>query len=242
MDIEGSVCLVTGANRGLGKVLAQSLLEAGAAKVYAGVRDPAIIKETGAGGTGTGVIPVRLDITSAADVARAADACRDVTILVNNAGIMRGTRPVDDTAEEDARAEMETNYFGTLRMCRAFAPVLAASGGGTLVNVLSVTSWLATPFNGTYCSSKAAEWLLTNAFRLHLRSQGTQVIGVYASFIDTDMAEVVTTGLARISPEDVAAQTLEAIRGGIDEVLTDERTRAVKAALSHDIERLYGPL
>jgi NAD(P)-dependent dehydrogenase (short-subunit alcohol dehydrogenase family) len=175
-------------------------------------------------------------------VASAADTCRDVTILVNNAGIMRGTRPVDDTAEEDARAEMETNYFGTLRMCRAFAPVLAANGGGTLVNVLSVTSWLATPFNGTYCSSKAAEWLLTNAFRLHLRSQGTQVIGVYASFIDTDMAEVVTTGFARISPQDVAAQTLDAIRGGIDEVLADKRTRDVKAALSHDMERLYGRL
>lgn len=129
--IEGCRVLVTGAARGLGHVLAESLLARGARTVYAGARDPDRV-------TTPGVVPVRLDITSAGDVAAAAARCSDVDILINNAGLMRFTPVLTAPDMDSARAEMETNYFGTLRMCRAFAPVLAANGGGALVNVLRV--------------------------------------------------------------------------------------------------------
>src|SRR5438270_185397 len=147
MDIEGSVALVTGANRGLGRALAQLLVERGAAKVYAAARNPDIL-------TAEGVIPVHLDITSAADIAAAAQRCDDVTLLINNAGISTLTSALAGNAAEAGRREMETNFFGTLAMSRAFAPILAGNGGGALVNVLSVVSWVAWPANAMYCASK----------------------------------------------------------------------------------------
>ena len=231
MEIDGAVCLVTGANRGLGEAYVRALLGTGAAKVYAGARVPESI-------TVAGVTPVGLDITDGGQVERAAELCADVTVLINNAGINLGTRPLADNALDAARREMETNYFGTLNMCRAFAPILAKNGGGALVNVLSVLSWFAGPTNGTYCSSKAAEWLLTNAIRVQLRGQNTLVIGVHASFIDTDMSRAVT-GFPKVSAHSVAEQTLAAIKHGREEVLADDRTRQVKASLSNDLNAFH---
>ena len=135
---------------------------------------------------------------------------------------------------------METNYFGTLAMARAFAPVLAAAGGGALVNMLSVASWLASPFNGSYCASKSAEWALTNAIRVELHDQGTLVVGVHAGWIDTDMAATVDD--SKISPRDVATQTLDAVEKGQSEVLTDDWTRQVKDSLATDQDSLYPEL
>jgi NAD(P)-dependent dehydrogenase (short-subunit alcohol dehydrogenase family) len=231
MDIHGSVCLVTGANRGLGAAYVRALLDAGAAKVYAAARKPDSIENPG-------VVGVELDITRSEQIERAAAQCGDVNLLINNAGVMLGARPLDDQAVDAAQVEMQTNYFGTLNMCRAFAPILGKNRGGALVNMLSVVSWFAAPFNGTYCSSKAAEWLLTNAIRVQLREQGTLVIGVHAGFIDTDMARAFT-GRAKLSARSVAEQTLAAIVDGREEVLTDDRTRQIKAALPHDLETLY---
>jgi NAD(P)-dependent dehydrogenase (short-subunit alcohol dehydrogenase family) len=233
VTITGSVALVTGAGRGLGRVLTQALLERGAATVYGGARDPGAT-------TVPGVVPVRLDITDHGQVAAAAARCGDVGILINNAGIMRRTPLLAAPDIAAARAEMETNYFGTLAMCRAFAPVLAANGGGALVNVLSVVSWLAVPFQGSYAASKSAAWALTNAARVELRRQGTQVIGIFASYIDTDMAA--GAALPKISPQEVAAQALDGIEAGAEEVLTDQRTRTVKATLPDDLAQLYPPL
>jgi short-subunit dehydrogenase len=136
-----------------------------------------------------------------------------------------------------ARMEMETNYFGTLAMCRAFAPTLAANGGGALVNVLSVTSWYAVPFNASYCASKSAEWALTNAIRTELRSQRTLVVSVHAGFIDTEMAAAVAKD--KIAPRDVAAQALAAVERGTEEVITDDWARHVKASLPDDQMVLY---
>lgn len=233
VTISGSRALVTGAGRGLGRVLTEALLERSAAAVYGGARDPDAISVPG-------VVPVRLDITDPGQVAAAAARCGDVNILVNNAGIMRRTPLLAATDTAAARAEMETNYFGTLAMCRAFAPVLAANGGGALVNILSVVSWLAVPFQGSYAASKSAAWALTNAARVELRSQGTQVTGIFASYIDTDMAA--GAALPKISPQEVAAQVLDGIEAGAEEVLTDQRTRSVKAALPDDLAQLYPPL
>jgi NAD(P)-dependent dehydrogenase (short-subunit alcohol dehydrogenase family) len=127
---------------------------------------------------------------------------------------------------------METNYFGTLAMCRAFAPVLRRNGGGALVNVLSVVSWFNAPMQGSYCASKAAAWSLTKATRFELRAQGTLVVGVYAGYIDTDMA----SGIAapKSSTHDIAARIVEGIASDAEEILADERARSVHAELLKD--------
>jgi NAD(P)-dependent dehydrogenase (short-subunit alcohol dehydrogenase family) len=135
---------------------------------------------------------------------------------------------------------METNYFGTLSMCRAFAPVLAANGGGAIVTMLSVTSFYNNPFNSSYGASKAAAWSLTNGIRLELHHQGTLVVAVHAGFIDTDMAALASS--PKDSPEDVVRQALDAVEAGQVEVLADERTRTVKASLSRDHELIYPPI
>jgi NAD(P)-dependent dehydrogenase (short-subunit alcohol dehydrogenase family) len=231
--IEGSRVLVTGAGRGLGRVFAESLLARGAATVYAGVRGAGQFVPTGA-------VPVPLDITRAEDVATAAERCADIDILINNAGLMRFAPVLAAPDIDAAHEEMETNYFGTLRMCRAFAPVLAANGGGALVNILSIVSWFANPLNSSYCASKSAAWSLTNAARIELRRQGTLVTGVFAGVIDTDMGAAFPH-LSKISPQSVADQALDGIEAGAEEVVCDDRTRAVKAALPDDLAVIYPP-
>jgi NAD(P)-dependent dehydrogenase (short-subunit alcohol dehydrogenase family) len=234
LQVKGAVCLVTGGNRGLGAVFVTSLLAAGAAKVYAGARKPESI-------TNPDAHPVTLDITNQDQVTAAAAACGDLTILVNNAGVMLMDNHLNPNGAVHAEQEMRTNYFGTMAMCRAFAPILGQNGGGALVNILSVASWYASPFNGTYASSKAAAWLLTNEVRTQLRDQGTHVVGVHASFIDTEMSAL-AVGVPKVSPESVAEQTITAIIEGHKEVLADDRTRQIKAALPHDLDLLYNPL
>jgi len=233
MKIGGSVALVTGANRGLGQVYARQLVSRGAAKVYGAARDPAAV-------TDPGVTPIGLDITDAGRIAQVAARCADVTLLVNNAGVLKYSTFIGAPSMDAARLEMETNYFGTLSMCRAFAPVLAANGGGAIVNMLSVTSFYANPFDASYGASKAAAWSLTNGVRLELHHQDTLVVAVHASFIDTDMAALATA--PKDSPESVAQQALDAVEAGQIEVLGDERTRTVKAELSRDHELIYPPV
>ena len=233
MNIGGSVALVTGANRGLGRAYARELVRRGAAKVYGAARQPAQVTEPG-------VTPVALDITDPERVARVAAECGDVSLLVNNAGVMKASTFIGAPSLDAARAEMETNYFGTLRMCRAFAPVLAASGGGAIVNMLSITSFYTNPFNASYGASKAAAWSLTNGIRLELHHQGTLVVAVHAGFIDTEMATL--ANVPKISPESVASQVFDAVEAGQIEVLADERSRFVKASLSRDHELIYPPI
>jgi NAD(P)-dependent dehydrogenase (short-subunit alcohol dehydrogenase family) len=234
MKIDGSVALVTGANRGLGRVYARELVSRGAAKVYGAARNPAAV-------TDPGVTAIALDITDPARVAQVAAQCTDVTLLINNAGVLTYSTFIGAPGLDGARAEMETNYFGTLRMCRAFAPVLAANGGGAIVNMLSVTSFYTNPLDASYGASKAAAWSLTNGVRLELHHQGTLVVAVHASFIDTDMAAL-ATNVPKDSPESVAQQVLDAVEAGQIEVLADERTRTVKAELSRDQELIYPPV
>jgi NAD(P)-dependent dehydrogenase (short-subunit alcohol dehydrogenase family) len=232
MKVEGAAALVTGANRGLGAAIAQALLDAGA-KVYGAARDPATI-------TNQGLIAVPLDVTDGDDIAIAARTCRDVSIIVNNAGILRSSASLAPGAVDAARAEMETNFFGSMRMARAFAPVLRRNGGGALVNVLSVLSFVSMPQGATYSASKAAAWSLTNALRIELRRQGTLVVAVHAGFIDTDMAAGVTA--EKISPQSVAAQIVAAIEAGAEEVLADPTSEMVKATLADDLTVLYPAL
>jgi NAD(P)-dependent dehydrogenase (short-subunit alcohol dehydrogenase family) len=223
MDIRNTVALVTGANRGLGRAIAEGLVLAGAKKVYAAARDPASI-------TLDGVERLALDVTDAAAVAAAARQAADVNLVVNNAGISRGSAFLAPDAVAAARAELETNFFGPLAMARAFAPGLAAQGGGAIVNVLSVLSWLNIAGAATYSASKSAAWSLTNGLRNELRGQGTRVLAVHVAFMDTDMARHVPGPKA--APADVVRQVLAALAEGGDEVLADDLTRQVKQGLT----------
>lgn len=233
MDITGSVALVTGANRGLGASFCASLLEQGASKVYAGARHPSSVKMDG-------VESIQLDITSAADIAEAAAQCGDVTLLINNAGIGTGTGALADDAAEMLQQEFDTNVFGPLAMSQAFAPILGANGGGTIVNVLSVLAWFSAPRSALYCAAKAASLSLANSIRLELQEQQTQVMSVFVGLMDTDM----TAGLdaPKSSPHDVARQVLEGVEAGALEVLADEASRNVRSALSGDLSLLYPSL
>ena len=232
VKIDGSVALVTGADRGRGQAFARGLVSRGAARVYGAARNPAAVTEPG-------VTPIALDITDPELVARVAHECADVTLLVNNAGVMKASPFIGAPSLNAARLEMETNYFGTLSMCRAFAPVLAAAGGGAIVNMLSEASFYTNPLDPSYSASKSAEWSLTNGIRMELSGQGTLVVAVHASFIDTDMAAGVDA--PKISPESVARQAFDAVAAGEIEVLADERTRTIKSQLPRDHELIYAP-
>jgi NAD(P)-dependent dehydrogenase (short-subunit alcohol dehydrogenase family) len=234
MNIKDSVAFVTGANRGLGLAFVEALLERGARKVYAGVRDP------GAGAL-PGVVPVRIDVTDPASVAAAVAQCTDTTLLVNNAGIARVMGSTLDPALIDtAREIFETNFYGLIRTTQAFAPLLTAHGSGAVVNVLSDASWFSRPMLAAYSASKSAAWSYTNALRVEWREQGIQVLGLHVGFMDTDMTH--GFDMKKTSPRAVAMATLDALEQGREEVLGDAGTQAMKERLSGDRpDYLYPP-
>jgi NAD(P)-dependent dehydrogenase (short-subunit alcohol dehydrogenase family) len=230
MNIEGAVVLVTGANRGLGAEYVRQLLDRGAAKVYAGARSPESVKSSGA-------IPIKLDVTSTADIEAAVAQCNDLTMLINNAGVVIGSRVLADDSLENAKAEFETNVWGPMNLSKAFAPILAANGGGAIVNVLSAVSWMSIKEVATYAMSKSAAWSLTNALRLELARQGTLVVAVHPAFIDTDMAAGVD--MPKTSPQQVVERTLDGVVAGLPEVLADDTSAFVKNSLPKHIETFY---
>lgn len=218
--------LVTGANRGLGRQFVLSLLDRGAGKVYATARRPDLIDVPG-------VIPLHLDITDPASVAAAAAEASDVKIVINNAGISTGANLV--TGDLDTiRREMDTHFYGTLNVIRAFAPQLA---DGAILNVLSAISWLAFDGAGAYHAAKAAEWALTNSVRLELADQRTLVTGLHLGAADTDMMAWYSGD--KTAPEVIVAAALDGIETNRPEVLADDWSRQVKVWLSEDPSVIY---
>jgi NAD(P)-dependent dehydrogenase (short-subunit alcohol dehydrogenase family) len=228
MDITGKTALVTGANRGFGRHLAEQLRDRGAA-VYAGARNPASVDLPG-------VTPIALDVTDPASVAAAAAAARDVSILVNNAGSATGASLLTGDLAS-IRLEMDTHFYGTLAVTRAFAPELGAHEHSAVLNVLSVLSWLSFPASGAYCAAKAAEWSLTNALRQELAAQGTRVSALHVGYMETDMTK--RLDVPKSDPADIARLALNGLEAGDAEIIADEITKRVLAGLSAGVAGLY---
>jgi NAD(P)-dependent dehydrogenase (short-subunit alcohol dehydrogenase family) len=228
MKIAGSTALVTGANRGLGRHFAEQLLARGAT-VYAAARNPDSVDLPGA-------IPLALDVTDPASVAAAAELAKGVTLLINNAGSSTGASLLTGPME-DIELELNTHFYGTLAVTRAFAPSLKAGGGGAILNVLSALSWISFPASGGYCAAKSAEWSLTNALRQELAAQNTQVSALHVGYMDTDMVRHVTA--PKSDPAIIAKIALDAIEAGDVEILADDVSRQVQAGLASGVAGLY---
>ena len=222
MYLQDSVALVTGSNRGLGRQFAAQLLERGAKKVYATARDPESVQIPG-------VTPLGLDITDPHSVNWAATIASDATLIINNAGISTGTSLMDGELAQ-IELEMQTNFYGPLSVTRAFAPILASNGGGAILNVLSVLSWLHLPTAGAYSAAKAAAWAMTDATRQELAPRGIHVAALHVAYMDTDMAAHLAAPKA--DPADVAALALDGVEADLTEILADDVTRNVKQGLS----------
>jgi NAD(P)-dependent dehydrogenase (short-subunit alcohol dehydrogenase family) len=222
MKIANANVFITGANRGIGLAFAQAALARGANKVYAAARNPATI-------TLPGVIPVQLDVTSPTDVAAAAQAAGDATLVINNAGIaIFGSFTAPD-AVETLQRHFDTNVLGVLRVAQAFAPVLARNGGGALLNVASVASFISGQKLANYAVSKSAVWSLSNGLRHDLRAQHTQVATLHMAFVDTDMTQGIE--MPKSSPEQIVARAFDALEAGAEEILADDFTQQVKQGL-----------
>jgi NAD(P)-dependent dehydrogenase (short-subunit alcohol dehydrogenase family) len=228
MQIQGSVAVVTGANRGLGRHLAEELVRRGAAKVYATARNPEQI-------TSSGVVPLQLDTDDPVSVAAAATVAADATLLVYNAGNYN-TATLFDGSMDDIRALMETHFFGTLSVTRAFAPALTANAPGAILNVASVLSWLHPASAGAYCAAKAALWAQTDSVRDELASRGVTVTALHVGYMNTDMVSDVEA--PKSDPALIAAAALDGVATGAYEVLADDLTRQIRAALGQSPSQL----
>jgi NAD(P)-dependent dehydrogenase (short-subunit alcohol dehydrogenase family) len=231
MELTGKVVLVTGANGGVGGALVKALLDKGVAKVYAAARSTATVTDL-VQQHGGRVVALRLDITAASSVAAAAEQCRDLDLLINNAGVNRCEGLLGPTGMDSARQEMEVNYFGTLAMCRAFAPILAVRGNGAIVNVCSIIGLVNLPVNGTYCASKAAGHSLLQGIRAELAPKGVRVVGVYPGPVETRM----TAGqeMPKATPEQVAAAIVAGLENGDEDIFPDPMSLGVHTGLQRD--------
>ncbi|MHA1598529.1 MAG: SDR family oxidoreductase [Alphaproteobacteria bacterium] len=242
MKIKDSIAFVTGANRGIGRAFVEQLLDMGAKKVYAAMRNPDAL-DSMADLDVSRIVPVPLDITKPDMIRAAAESHGDVNLLINNAGIAKFAAFIASDTVEAARAEMETNYFGTLGMVRAFAPVLAANGGGGMINLASVASLVNFPVLGSYSASKAAVHSLVQGVRAELAEQGTHVLGVYPGPVDTEMAEPFP--MEKASPSDVARTILQALENGEEDVYPDQMSLEIHAGLLGDpkaVEKQVGQM
>lgn len=229
MKIEGAVALVTGANGSIGKHYVETLCKAGAAKIYAGARDIETVANLVAIDPKR-VIALQLNITDEQSVEDAAAQCKDVNLLINNAGIALYEGLIAAPDDSSARAEIEVNYFGTLAMCRAFAPILKRNGGGAIINMLSILARVNMPRNGGYSASKAAALSMTQGVRAELASQGTLVVAVMPGTVDTNMSK--NEPPPKVSAAEVVVSALQGVINRIEEVYPGEQATAAAIQLA----------
>jgi NAD(P)-dependent dehydrogenase (short-subunit alcohol dehydrogenase family) len=238
MKLNDEVVLVTGSNRGLGRALVEAALKAGARRVYAGARDPKQLQSLLVQGEGR-VVPLALDITDQSSLRAAAERAPDVSILINNAGVLASQNVLTSRAEEIAQ-EFNTNFFGTLSAIKAFLPALERAGsalhGGALVNLLSVVSLASMPGIGAYSASKAAASSLTQALRGDLAKRNISVHGVFAGPIDTDMLRAVD--MPKTSPAEVARAIIEGVELGLEDIYPDPTSKGMFATWRGDPKAL----
>ncbi|HWS32752.1 MAG TPA: SDR family oxidoreductase [Actinoplanes sp.] len=231
-SLNGAVVLVTGANGGIGGHFVHDALARGAAKVYATARTPRTWDDER-------IVPLALDVTDPASIKAVVDAAPDVTVLINNAGAGVSTPGILTHTDEEIRRNVETNFLGPLFVARAFAPILSAGGGDTaIVDIHSALSWYAVA--GIYSATKAALWSATNSLRLELQPAGVQVVGVHVGYVDTAMAAHTTD--PKLDPAVLVTRVLDTLEAGGHEVLADDTSVQLKAALSAPLEALYPQL
>ena len=235
MNIKGAVALVTGANRGLGMHFVEALVEFGASKIYATARNidslsPLVRKHEGL------VKPLRLDVTRQEQVDNVAKEAQDVTLLINNAGVLNGRSLLESDGLSGLEFEMSVNVFGLARMCQVFAPIIEANGNGAIANMLTVGCLVNWPPTGTYVATKAAATSLTEVLEFELRDRGVEVFGIYAGYIDTDMASNVKGD--KSSPLEVARNTMLGIEAGCHNIDADTAALETRVVMKDDPEGL----
>ena len=224
MKITDAVVFITGANRGLGLVLAKEAVKCGAKKVYAGMRNTQDFNEQG-------IIPIQMDVTDSDSIQKAVAECDDVTILINNAGIARlNQSPVEADIVKSTRQILETNLYGVINTTQQFSTILENKPQGYIVNILSDVSWQPSTFLASYAISKAAAWSFTNSTRQWLAQKNVHVMGVHVGFIDTDLTQ--SLDIPKISPKIVAEQVFDGIEQNAFEVLVGESTQQLKQNLT----------
>ena len=235
LQIYQSIALVTGANRGIGRAFVEALHQAGAKKIYATARNIESLQEVVAIDPNH-IIPLTLDVTNPDQIEAAAKQASDVNLLINNAGIVTTGGLFTNVTVENSQLEMEINYFGTLNMTRAFAPILKQNGGGAIANLASLSSHVNVPVFATYSASKAAVHSLTQATRAELASQNTLVIGLYPGPVDTRM----TTDLPldKISPSQVADTLITGIEQGIEDIYPDPLASNVLSSVTKELKEI----
>jgi NAD(P)-dependent dehydrogenase (short-subunit alcohol dehydrogenase family) len=223
-SVQDKVALVTGANRGIGKSIVETLLKNGASKVYAAVRNPDSAADL-MRASGGRVVAVELDLARPATIAAAAKTATDVQLVVNNAGVYKGASPLAPGAIDALQFEIDVNVYGLIRMAQAFAPVLTANGGGAFVQLNSVVSVKSFADSATYSASKAASYSITQALRDKLKAQGTQVVSVHPGPIATDMADSAGLGAIAEPASLVADGIVAALAAGEFHVFPDTMAR-----------------
>lgn len=236
-DIRDKVILITGANRGIGRTLADTFIEHGAARVYAAVRSldsaaPLVEQH------GEKIIPLHLDLEDPASIVAAAATATDVQVVVNNAGVLKMAGPIDGDAIDQLDFQMKINVVGLMRVARAFAPVLKANGGGVLAQLNSVASLKSFPPFSAYCASKAAAYSITQALRETLREQGTMVLSVHPGPIATDMGNEAGFGEIAEPASLVAEAMIKALEQGDFHVFPDSMARQVGGAYASFAENV----
>lgn len=238
MQIKNTTALVTGANRGIGLALVKALLGSGVRRVYATARDVKTLEAIVALDRAR-VKPLQLDVTNKELISVAAAAASDVTLLINNAGVLEFGSFLDVPADKVAR-QFATNFYGKLDTALAFTPIIEANGGGVIVNLLTLVALASMPGLSTYNASKAAAWSMTQSLRATLASKKIQVVAVFPGAVDTDMLAGVD--MPKTSPMDIASAVVAGIESGTEDIFPDPMSTQLYAAWKTDhkaVERQF---